>query len=71
MKRMKLSDQIRQANAQAPMTRYRICKQIGFSEATMSRFMSGRAGLSMDVLDRVADVVGMTITVKPQARKGR
>ena len=29
------------------MSRYRICKMIGFSEATMSRFMKGKAGLSL------------------------
>ncbi len=66
--RAKLSDQIRKAIADAPMSRYGICKAIGgYSEATMSRFMAGKAGLSLDVLDRIADVIGMNIQVDPSA----
>jgi transcriptional regulator with XRE-family HTH domain len=72
-KRLKLSDQIRRAIADAPMSRYAICKAVGFSQATMSRFMKGKAGLSMDVLDSVAEVVGIDIASRPQNKmdKGR
>jgi transcriptional regulator with XRE-family HTH domain len=72
-KRVKLSEQIRRAVADAPISRYAICKRIGFSQATMSRFMKGKAGLSMDVLDKVADVVGIDIAIRSEGKqpKGR
>ena len=42
-----LSAQIREAVDSSGMSRYRICKEIEVAEATMSRFMSGKGGLSM------------------------
>ena len=44
--------------------------ELNLAEATMSRFMSGKGGLSMNTLDALADLLGLDITVgKP--RKGR
>jgi len=60
--RVKLSDQIRRAIDGSGLSRYRICKELGFSQATMSRFMTGRGGLSMEVLDALADLLGLDIT---------
>ena len=57
----KLTEQLRRAIDRAPMTRYAICKAIGFSESSMSRFMAGKGGLSLDVLDRIADLLDLRI----------
>ncbi len=59
--RVKLSDQIRQAVDASGMSRYRICKQLGMGEATMSRFMAGKGGLSMDNLDALADLLNLDL----------
>jgi transcriptional regulator with XRE-family HTH domain len=64
------SDQIRAAVDAAGMSRYRICVEIGISQATMSRFMTGRGGLSMEVLDRLAELLGLHVTAKRRKRKG-
>lgn len=69
MGRKRFSDEIREAVATAPMSRYEICKRIGFSESTMSRFMSGRSGISMDTLDKLAALLRLTITKRPGASK--
>jgi len=71
--RAKLSDQVRQAVNASGMTRYRICKTLGMGESTMSRFMTGTGGLSMENLDALADLLDMNITVgKPRpTKKGR
>lgn len=60
-KNANLTDQLRRAIDTAPISRYRICKLVGMSEATMSRFMSGRGGLSCDMLDRIGKVLNLRI----------
>jgi transcriptional regulator with XRE-family HTH domain len=62
-KRMKFSDQIRRAIDDSGMTRYAICKQLDFSESVMSKFMSGKCNLSMETLDRLADLLGLNVVV--------
>ena len=62
-KRTKLSDQVRRAVDESGLSRYRICKLIEISQPTMSRFMSGQCGLTMKNLDKLADLLGLNITV--------
>lgn len=61
MTKQVLSDQIRCAIDSSGMSRYRICVAIKLSQPTMSRFMNGKGGLSLDVLDRLADLLGLSI----------
>jgi hypothetical protein len=70
MRRVKLSDKFRQAVDASGLSRYRISKELGIAESTMSRFMAG-GGLSMENLDAVADLLGLSLsTAKPRRRKG-
>ena len=64
------SDQIRRAVDRSGYSRYRIWKEIGIDQAVMSRFMSGQGGLSIQSLDRLAKLLGLTVGVK-KAKKGR
>ena len=64
--RIKLSDQIRQAVDASGLSRYRIAKELGISESTMSRFMAG-SGLRLENLDALADLLELDI----KARKGK
>jgi transcriptional regulator with XRE-family HTH domain len=66
----RFSDQIRQAVAASDLTRYRICKTIGLPESSMSRFMAGRSGLSLDTLDKLAELLGLAVVVRRRRRKG-
>jgi transcriptional regulator with XRE-family HTH domain len=61
-KREKLSDQVRRAVDSSGMSRYAICKALGLAQATMSRFMSGQGGLSMESLDELADLLDLNIS---------
>jgi transcriptional regulator with XRE-family HTH domain len=65
------SDQIRQVIRRAPITRYELCKRIGFSESAMSRFMAGKQGVSLEVLDRIAGELGLRVVAgdRKQTRK--
>ena len=60
----KLSDEIREAVDASEMSRYAIAKALGVAESTMSRFMSGKGGLSMEYIDRLAALLGLHIVVK-------
>ena len=68
--RVKLSDQIRLAVDASGMSRYRIAKELGTSESTMSRFMASKGGLSMDNLDALADLLDLDIKARKRSPKG-
>jgi cyanate lyase len=57
----KLTDQVRQAMADSGLTRYRIAKETGVSEATLSKFHLCQRGLSMEALDAVGECLQLTI----------
>jgi transcriptional regulator with XRE-family HTH domain len=63
-KRVKLSDQVRHAVDASGLSRYRICKTLGIDQATMSRFMADKGGLSIDNLDALADLLNLDIVTK-------
>jgi ribosome-binding protein aMBF1 (putative translation factor) len=60
----KLSDEIRNAVNASGMSRYAIAKSLEIAESTMSRFMSGKGGLSMDYIDRLAELLGLHLVTK-------
>jgi plasmid maintenance system antidote protein VapI len=72
MRHKTLSDEIREAVAASGMSRYAIAKALGIAESTMSRFVNGKGGLSMEYLDRLAELLDLHIVVRPkQERKGK
>jgi hypothetical protein len=68
MKRKPFSDQIRDAVNASGMSRYRICMEVKLNQPTMSRFMAGKAGLSMRVLDRLADFLALEVVMWPKPK---
>jgi transcriptional regulator with XRE-family HTH domain len=68
--RVRLSDQIRRAVDASGLSRYRIAKELGVAESTMSRFMSGYGGLSLANIDALADLLGLDITTTRRPTKG-
>lgn len=76
-KRLRLSDQIRRAVDTCGLSRYRICKEIGLDQGTMSKFMAGKCGLALETLDALADVLGLDVVARgpvrmpPRERPGR
>lgn len=71
-RRKKLSDQIRRSIETCGLTRYRISKETGIDQSNLSRFIHGEVGLSMDSLDRLADLLDLNITTdKRRQPKGR
>ena len=68
-KRLTFSDELRRAVDASGLSRYRICKELGIAESTLSRFMSGQGGLSMEYLDRLAELLDLRIQAGPGPRK--
>ncbi len=67
-RRIKLSDQLRQAVENCGQTRYAISKATGIAEATLSRFMTGERGLPMKTLDKLADYLDLDIIAGKRRR---
>lgn len=57
-------EQIREAVRTSGMSRYYLAQQSGVDEASLSRFVRGKSGLSMESLDAVAEVLGLGVTAR-------
>jgi transcriptional regulator with XRE-family HTH domain len=68
-RRVKLSDQIRRAVDASGLSRYRISKELGVAESTMSRFMSGQGGLSMENLDSLTELLDLQLAGGKRPKK--
>lgn len=72
--RKPLSKQLKDAILNADVSRYRIAQETGITEAALSRFVNGVAGLSLDSIDTIGEYLGLEITTrkqKPRTRKGK
>lgn len=64
---------MRKAIEASGQTRYRIAKESGVSAGQLSRLVNGERGLSVESVEKLADYLGLRITIEPKAktRKGR
>jgi transcriptional regulator with XRE-family HTH domain len=65
-RRTSLREQLRAAIAASGMTRYRLARLSGVCESSLSRFMAGSGGLSIDSIDRLWMVLGLRISAAPR-----
>lgn len=63
----KLVDAIRRAVEASGKTRYRIAKESGVSAGQLSRLVNGERGMTVDTIERLADYMGLRITIEPKA----
>jgi len=74
-RRQDLAGQLREAIRASGFTRYRICKDADIDQATLSRFMHRKSGLSMEAIDRLVETLGLELKPKQpaskRAKKGR
>ncbi len=67
-----ITEQIREAIKASPKSRYRLAKDSGVSESHLSRLMSGKRGLGIDGLERLAIALELEIKICPKdGQKGR
>ena len=70
-RRDKLTDQIRRAINESGVSRYRLWKETGIDQAVLSRFVAGKAGMTLKSLDVLADALGLRIVADRSKRKAR
>jgi len=72
--RKPLSDELREAVEGSGLSRYSIWQQTGIDQGTLSKFMAGDRGLSIESIDKLADLLGLhicTADAKRSRPKGR
>lgn len=60
---MSLSDEIVAAVHKSRLSQYRIAAMLGIGESTVSRFVNGKGGLSMQNLDALAELLNLSVVV--------
>ena len=70
-RRDKLTDQIRRAIDESGVSRYRLWKETGIDQAVLSRFMAGKAGMTLKSLDVLADALELQVVAGRSKRKAR
>lgn len=68
-KKPTFTEQIRRLIETSGDTRYRIGVETGIDHATMSRFMNGKAGLSLPNLDALADYLEWEVVAQPKSQQ--
>jgi transcriptional regulator with XRE-family HTH domain len=66
---VRLTEQLRLAIAQSGYTRYRIAQETGISESTLSLFVNGNRGLSMEALDAIGLFLDLEIVSRRRTNK--
>jgi hypothetical protein len=59
-----ISDQLREAILSADVSRYRIAKEIGVTEALLSRFMNRVGGLGLENIDKIGQLLDLQLVVR-------
>jgi transcriptional regulator with XRE-family HTH domain len=67
----RILQQIRKAIEASDKTRYRLSKETGIAQSQLSRLMTGQEGLSYENLEKLADALGLEISIRPAKAKAR
>lgn len=64
-------EQLRKAIRVSGISRYRIYKATGIDQGQLSKLMIGKAGLSMENVEKLVDFLGLEIIVRLRKRPKR
>ena len=65
----RISDQLREAVIKSGKTRYRISKETGILQSTLSRFVRGECGLGLDAIDSLCECIGVRLTTQEMRKR--
>ena len=68
----RIHDELCDAIEASGLTHYKIAKGSGVAQSQLSRLVHGQANMSADNIERVAEFLGLEITLRPKrSRKGK
>ena len=67
----KFADQMRREIDKCGMSRYEISKRTGITQAQLSKFRHGKAGLSIEGIEAICDLLGLRLTADKPKQKAR
>ena len=67
----KIFEQLRKAIERSPKTCSELAREAGLEKAAMSRFVNRITGLSVESAEALARVLGLELTLRRKAHKGR
>ena len=65
-----LLEDMKRAIDESGMSRYRISKESGVAASQLSRLVNGERGLSIEAMERVAEVLGFEIVLRRKRSGG-
>lgn len=68
MRSKSLSDEIREAVHNSGRTNYSLAAEMGISPSTLWRFSTSKGGLSLALLDRLAEILDLHVVIGPKAK---
>jgi len=70
-KHLPLTDQLRQAVLNCGQSQAAICRATGIDKTALFRFVTGERGVSMKVMNKLGEFLGLRIVAdKPRPKKG-
>ncbi len=67
-RRKTMSDTVREAIKTCGVSRYRIAKETGITESSLSRFVASGKGLSVESLDTLFEYLGLDVVPRKAKR---
>lgn len=63
------SEQLRAAIEASNLSMLGLCRETGIDRAAMSRFVNRKAGLRLETVDRIVEVLGLRLVAAPASRR--
>jgi len=67
----KILQQLRELIEASEQSRYRIWKDTGIDQGQLSKLVHGKAGVSVEVLERLIEYLDLEVIIRPAKRKGK
>jgi transcriptional regulator with XRE-family HTH domain len=64
-----IGEQLRRAIRDGKLSQAELARATGLSEGQISYFLKGTRGLSLESIDRVLEVLGLEIVIRPRRKR--
>lgn len=64
MKKIPFSEQLRKAIESSELSRYRISKETGVAQSTLSQFVNGTRSMSLENIDKICELLNLELVAQ-------